>query len=118
MAFLHTLLADADIMLTSFRDKALKKLHLDWESVHARHPHLVWGQVRGYGEYGPEKDTKGFDATAYGARGGYLASFVASRRSAYQLARGDGRLEHVVGYHRWSSGARSCAKTGRASATK
>ena len=29
MAFLHTLLADADIMLTSFRDKALKKLHLD-----------------------------------------------------------------------------------------
>ncbi len=74
MELLEKMLADADIMLTSFRDKALKKLGLDWESVHARHPHLVWGQVRGYGEYGPEKDTKGFDATAYGARGGYLAS--------------------------------------------
>ncbi len=74
MEFLHKLLADADIMVTSFRDKALKKLGLDWETVHERHPHLVWGQVRGYGEYGPEKDTKGFDATAYGARGGYLAS--------------------------------------------
>lgn len=71
--FLERLLADADIMLTSFRDKALEKLGLDWESVHERHPHLVWGQVRGYGEYGPEKGTKGFDATAYAARGGYLS---------------------------------------------
>lgn len=71
--FLERLLADADIMLTSFRDKALEKLGLDWESVHKRHPHLVWGQVRGYGEYGPEQGTKGFDATAYAARGGYLS---------------------------------------------
>ena len=61
-------------MVTSFRDGALKRLGLDYESVHERHPHLVWGQVRGYGEYGPEKDSKGFDTTAYAARGGYLAS--------------------------------------------
>lgn len=74
MAFVDKLLAQADIMVTSFRDKALKKLGLDWESIHARHPHLVWGQMRGYGEYGPEKDTKGFDTTAYAARGGFLAS--------------------------------------------
>lgn len=72
--FLEKLLADADIMVTSFRDKALKKLGLDYDSVHARHPHLVWGQMRGYGEYGPERDTKGFDTTAYAARGGFLAS--------------------------------------------
>lgn len=73
-AFLEKLLADADIMVTSFRDKALKKLGLDYEAVHKRHPHLVWGQMRGYGEHGPERDTKGFDTTAYAARGGFLAS--------------------------------------------
>lgn len=73
MAFVDTLLAHADIMVTSFRDKALKKLGLDYEAVHERHPHLVWGQMRGYGEHGPERDTKGFDTTAYAARGGFLA---------------------------------------------
>lgn len=70
---MEKMLADADILITSFRDKALNKLGLDWESVHARHPHLVWAQMRGYGEYGPDKDTKGFDATAYAARGGWFA---------------------------------------------
>ena len=70
---LHKMLDDADIMVTSFRDKALGKLGLDWESVHKAHPHLVWGQMRGYGEFGPDKNTKGFDATAYAARGGWFA---------------------------------------------
>lgn len=74
MAFLEKLLAKADMMVTSFRDHALEHLGLDYETVHKRHPHLVWGQIRGYGEYGPEKDSKGFDTTAYAARGGYLAS--------------------------------------------
>ena len=73
-AFVEKLLADADVMITSFRDNALKKLSLDYEAVHARHPHLVWAQMRGYGEYGPERDSKGFDTTAYGARGGFFAS--------------------------------------------
>ena len=73
-AFVEKMLSEADIMVTSFRDPALKKLGLDYESVHERHPHLVWGQVRGYGEHGPERNTKGFDTTAYAARGGYLAS--------------------------------------------
>lgn len=72
-AFIEKLLADADILVTSFRDNALKKLGLDYESVHQRHPHLVWGQMRGYGEYGPERDSRGFDTTAYAARGGFLA---------------------------------------------
>lgn len=49
-ALLDKMLAEADIMVTSFRDKALVKLGLDWESIHARHPHLVWGQMRGYGD--------------------------------------------------------------------
>ncbi|MGN0047064.1 MAG: CaiB/BaiF CoA transferase family protein [Eggerthellaceae bacterium] len=80
-AFLEKLLADADIMVTSFRDSALKKLGLDYESVHARHPHLVWGQMRGYGEYGPERDSRGYDTTCYAARGGFLMSLPQSGES-------------------------------------
>ncbi len=75
MEFVHKLLADADIVITSFRDKALKKLGLDWETLHEKYPKLVYGQMRGYGERGPEKNSRGFDATAYSARGGLFMSF-------------------------------------------
>lgn len=68
------LLEDADIFVTSLRDGALNRLGLDYETLHKQFPRLVWGQSRGYGEYGPMKDAKGFDATAYGARSGFANS--------------------------------------------
>ena len=72
---LEKLINQADIFVTSFRDKALTKLGLDYETFHQRFPKVVWAQMRGYGERGPEKDSKGFDATAYSARGGIFGSF-------------------------------------------
>lgn len=74
-AFVMKLIEDADILVTSFRDKALKKLGLDYETLHEKFPRLVYGQMRGYGERGPEKDSRGFDATAYSARGGLFMTF-------------------------------------------
>lgn len=68
------LLEDADIFVTSLRDGALRRLGLDYETLHEKFPQLVWGQSRGYGEYGPMKDAKGFDATSYGARSGFANS--------------------------------------------
>ena len=68
------LLEDADIFVTSVRDGARNRLGLDYETLHKQFPRLVWGQSRGYGEYGPMKDAKGFDATAYGARSGFANS--------------------------------------------
>ena len=70
----YKMLETADIFVTSFRDKALKKLGFDYETIHEKFPHIVWGQMRGYGERGPERDSKGFDATSYSARGGLFAS--------------------------------------------
>ena len=73
--FMLKMLEDADIMITSFRDSALVKLGLDYDTLHAKFPKLVWGQLRGYGERGPDKDMKGFDATSYAARGAIVMSF-------------------------------------------
>lgn len=67
---LDTLLADAQVFITSARDKALKKLGCDWETLHAKFPKLVYGHVRGYGEKGAMKDMPGYDYTAYHARSG------------------------------------------------
>jgi crotonobetainyl-CoA:carnitine CoA-transferase CaiB-like acyl-CoA transferase len=69
------LLAGADVFVSSLRDRALAKLGLDYESLSKEFPTLIWAQNRGYGEFGPERDTPGFDAVAWAARGGVAASF-------------------------------------------
>jgi crotonobetainyl-CoA:carnitine CoA-transferase CaiB-like acyl-CoA transferase len=71
MEFMHKLLADADIFVTSLRSGALERLGLDYDSLSARYPQLVYAQMRGFGERGPLKDAKGFDTTSYSARGGF-----------------------------------------------
>lgn len=67
---LYKLLEDADVFVTSAREKALKKLSCDWETLHAKFPKLVYGHVRGYGEQGAMRDMPGYDYTAYHARSG------------------------------------------------
>ena len=68
------LLERADIFVTSIRTPSLKRLGYDWETLHEKYPKLVYGQMRGYGDRGPMKDAKGFDATCYSARGSLLMS--------------------------------------------
>lgn len=68
------LLEQADVFVTSLRNPSLRRLGYDYETLHARYPRLVYGQMRGYGERGAMKDAKGFDATCYSARGGLLMS--------------------------------------------
>jgi len=75
LAFVYKLLETADVLVTNYRDKALVKLGLDYDTLSARFPQLVFAHMRGYGERGPERDSKGFDATAYSARGGVLTAF-------------------------------------------
>jgi crotonobetainyl-CoA:carnitine CoA-transferase CaiB-like acyl-CoA transferase len=70
----YQLLEKADVLITSYRTKALVKLGFNWEELHKRFPKLVFAQVMGYGEKGPEKDSAGFDATAYVCRGGILGT--------------------------------------------
>lgn len=70
MAALHRLLENADIFVTNNRQEALVRMGLSYEQLSERYPSLVYGQVSGYGEEGPDKDRPGFDFTAYYARGG------------------------------------------------
>ncbi|MGO1371986.1 MAG: CaiB/BaiF CoA transferase family protein [Senegalia sp. (in: firmicutes)] len=67
---LFKLIDDADIFLTNWRPGALKRAGLDYETLKERYPKLVYSQIVGYGEKGPDKDLPGFDFTAFFARGG------------------------------------------------
>lgn len=70
------LLADADVFLTNTRTKSLKKMGLDWETLHAKYPKLIMAHGLGYGKRGAEKDDPGFDVTCYMARGGVFGTTV------------------------------------------
>lgn len=78
------LLETADVFLTSYRTKALKKLGLDYETLRGQFPGLVWAQVNGFGEAGPDADAPGFDMTAYWARSGALGDLTEKGESVLQ----------------------------------
>ena len=58
---LHALMAKSDLLLASFRPSALKRLGLDWESLHARHPRLCFVGIIGHAA--PEEERSGHDLT-------------------------------------------------------
>lgn len=71
---LKKLLGKADVFITNWRPKALEKMRLDYDSLKQEFPALVYGQVTGYGDKGPDKDLPGYDGTAFFARGGILGT--------------------------------------------
>jgi crotonobetainyl-CoA:carnitine CoA-transferase CaiB-like acyl-CoA transferase len=58
---LERVLASADMLVENSRPGSLARHGLDWESVHARHPRLVYGSISGYGDVGPDAGRGGFD---------------------------------------------------------
>lgn len=58
---LDELLAEADLLIVSFRPSALRRLGLDWESLHARHPRLCCAGIIGYPA--PLEERTGHDLT-------------------------------------------------------
>jgi crotonobetainyl-CoA:carnitine CoA-transferase CaiB-like acyl-CoA transferase len=64
------LLSDADVFVTNVRPGALHRLGLDFESVSARNPRLVYGMITGYGQTGPDADRAAYDVAAFWSRAG------------------------------------------------
>lgn len=68
---LFKLLDEADIFLTNWRPQALARQNLGYEDLKEKFPSLVYANVTGYGEKGPDCNLPGFDYTAFFARGGW-----------------------------------------------
>ncbi len=58
---MEALLASSDVILENGRPGSLAKYGLDYPSVHARHPSIVYGSVSGFGDVGPDATRGGFD---------------------------------------------------------
>ncbi len=69
---MHKLLATADVFLTNTRTSALKKIGMDYETLSAMYPKLIWAQITGFGETGSMANDAGFDNTCFWAFGGAM----------------------------------------------
>lgn len=71
-ALLRQLATKADIVIENFKVGGLKKYGLDWESLRAVNPNLVYCSVTGFGQTGPYASRGGYDFVAQGM-GGFMA---------------------------------------------
>ena len=60
----HRLLDVSDVFVAGNRPSALVRWGIDYESVHAAHPHIVMLHVTGYGRGGPKSDRPGYGTLA------------------------------------------------------
>jgi len=71
IAALRKLLGRADVMLQNFRPGVIERLGLDYDSVKALNPGIVYASITGYGEAGPWVQRPGQDLLAQ-ARSGVM----------------------------------------------
>ena len=63
----------ADVFVINFPNPVRKRLQLTYEDIAPWNPRLIYADLTGYGDAGPDADLPGFDITAYWARTGLLA---------------------------------------------
>jgi crotonobetainyl-CoA:carnitine CoA-transferase CaiB-like acyl-CoA transferase len=63
----------ADILIVNTPHPARKRLKLEYDDVARWNPRLIYADITGFGDKGPDADLPGFDITSYWARSGLLS---------------------------------------------
>jgi crotonobetainyl-CoA:carnitine CoA-transferase CaiB-like acyl-CoA transferase len=63
----------ADVFIVNTPHHARKKLKLEYDDVAGWNPRLIYADLTGFGEHGPDAELPGFDITSYWARSGLLS---------------------------------------------
>ena len=67
----YKLAKDADVVLEQYRPGVVKKLGVDYETIKAINPKIVYCSLSGYGQTGPDKNKAAYDVSGQ-AMGGYM----------------------------------------------
>jgi crotonobetainyl-CoA:carnitine CoA-transferase CaiB-like acyl-CoA transferase len=70
---LERLVKWADVLIVNTPHPAREKLKLSYDDVAQWNPRLIYADVTGYGDNGPDTNLPGFDLTAYWSRSGLLS---------------------------------------------
>lgn len=70
---IRRLIASADVLVENFRPGVMKRLKLDYESVRALNPKLVYCSISGYGQTGPSAELPAYAPVIHAASGYEMA---------------------------------------------
>jgi crotonobetainyl-CoA:carnitine CoA-transferase CaiB-like acyl-CoA transferase len=70
---LERLVKWADVLIVNTPHPARKRLKLEYQDVVQWNPRLIYADVSGFGDQGPDANLPGFDITAYWSRSGLLS---------------------------------------------
>lgn len=94
-AALKNLVMSADVFITNVRPGGLARAGLDWATLHAEKPDLIYASVTGYGLQGEDQDRPGFDMAAFWARAGVANLTAPKGTDPFPLRVGQG--DHTTG---------------------
>ncbi|MET0960425.1 MAG: CoA transferase, partial [Psychrobacillus psychrotolerans] len=66
---LYKLIKEADVFIENYRPGVTKKLGIDYDTLKALNPALIYCSISGYGQTGPYKNKGGYDIMAQGLSG-------------------------------------------------
>jgi len=82
---LRGLAETADVFLTNVRPGGLERSGLDYDSLAAANPKLVYCSLTGYGLSGPDADKPGFDIASFWSRSGVAALTIPKGQEPFAL---------------------------------
>jgi CoA:oxalate CoA-transferase len=68
-AIFERLLEQADVLVENFRPGAMERLGYGWDSLHDKHPRLIYAAASGFGHTGPYKSRPAYDMVVQGMGG-------------------------------------------------
>ena len=110
----------ADVLIVNTPHPARKRLKLEYDDVVDWNPRLIYADVTGFGQRGPDADLPGFDITSYWARSGLLSMTRDAGLPPTWPVAGSGDNATAMGlysaivtalYHRERTGKGSCVTT-------
>ena len=95
---IRALVKDADVLLENYKVGDLKRFGLDYESMKAINPRLIYCSVTGYGQTGPMAALPGYDGL-FQATGGMMAvtGIPEGRPGAGPLKSGPSLVDYITG---------------------
>lgn len=91
---LLAILAEADVFITNLRPGPLSRARLDYDTLHAVFPRLIFASISGFGLTGPEADRPAFDMTGFWTRSGVAYATIPPDREPFFCRPGFG--DHVT----------------------
>ena len=83
-AVLDRLIAKSDVLVENFRPGTLARLGLDYQTLAAKYPRLIYCSISGFGHTGPRSKEPGYDAIMQ-AEGGLMSITGAADGAPYRL---------------------------------